>query len=100
VFHKVATKYKLGGEFTSAHIMHVFQKLVIELGNKELVSRVKPMYIKQSILWVGVQGSTAAQKLQLSQHILLEKLQAIFGEPTIRQIRITQSFERSGSDEF
>ena len=90
VFSRVAAKYGLQGEFEAAHVCHAYEEMVKKCCGDKLAGKTTAKYLKNSVLWVSVSGSSAAQKLQISLHTILRSLQELFGKDRVKSIRIVQ----------
>ena len=77
-------------EFAAAHVLKVFGQVVHDVCGEQLAVKTQAKYLKRQVLWVAVENSATAQKLQLSLHIILGKLQEQFGAEEIKKIRIVQ----------
>jgi hypothetical protein len=90
VFSRVSAKYGLQGEFEAAHVCHAYEKIVKQCCGEKLATKTAAKYLKNNFLWVSASGASASQKLQMSLHNILRKLQELFGKERIKSIRIVQ----------
>jgi len=78
----------LAGKVENTLILEEFEKIAREIWGEVIARDMKPIYVKQNILYIAVLNSTVGQEIMLRKKLIISELTRKFGTDKVTDLRI------------
>jgi len=79
----------LSNNIETALIIEEFERLIQQIFGYQIMERIKPIYIKKTVLYVPCYSSVLVQELSLQKDYFLSALTKKFGREVVTDIKIS-----------
>ncbi len=84
---KISANQNLNKQIESAQIIEIAKQVLVEIFEPEIVSSIKPLFLKNRTLTLSCLSSAVAQEITLNQNQIIEKINEKIGKKEIDRLR-------------